>query len=189
MNSRESIIASIKKNKPEATALPEIPVFESPGNLIHHFVATAQKSGTTILTGSDNLDMWLKMHYPDHARILSLVPEFEGTVYPDPHLNPRDLVHIDLAILRSPLGVAENGAIWLSENDCRWRILPFIAEHLLIFLRKTDLVENMHEAYQTLEINASGFGVFVGGPSKTADIEQSLVIGAQGSRSHTIFLI
>jgi len=190
MTSKESIIASIKINKPAQSPLPEIPVFTASNrDLVNLFVDAAQKSGTTIITGKENLDQWLKMHYPENARILSLVPQFEGSVYADPNLEPQDLKHIDLAIIGSLLGVSENGAIWVSESDCQWRILPFIAENLLIFLKKEALVSNMHDAYQALKVHSSGFGVFIGGPSKTADIEQSLVVGAQGSRSHTIFLM
>jgi L-lactate dehydrogenase complex protein LldG len=34
-----------------------------------------------------------------------------------------------------------------------------------------------------------GFGVFLAGPSKTADIEQSLVLGAHGARGLVVFLV
>lgn len=190
MASRNIILESIKKNKPKFSGLPEVPLFISQrGNLVQQFVDAAQKNGSTILTNPSDLEHWIKINYSDHSRVLSLVPEYPGSVYPDPLLRPKDLKHIDLAILPSPLGVAENGAVWVSETECQWRILPFIAENLLICLKKDRLKSNMHEAYESVRINATGFGVFIGGPSKTADIEQSLVVGAQGSRSHTILLL
>lgn len=68
------------------------------------------------------------------------------------------------------------------------RILPFVCQHLAIVLDSKDLVGNMHEAYGKIKPGSIGFGVFIAGPSKTADIEQSLVIGAHGPRSLTIFL-
>lgn len=46
----------------------------------------------------------------------------------------------------------------------------------------------MHQAYKKLSSNAIDFGVFISGPSKTADIEQSLVIGAHGALSLSVFL-
>jgi L-lactate dehydrogenase complex protein LldG len=44
----------------------------------------------------------------------------------------------------------------------------------------------MHAAYEELGKVKSSFGLFLSGPSKTADIEQSLVIGAHGARSLTV---
>ena len=47
----------------------------------------------------------------------------------------------------------------------------------------------MKEVFLRLSDFNEGYGVFISGPSKTADIEQSLVIGAQAALSLNIFLI
>jgi L-lactate dehydrogenase complex protein LldG len=51
------------------------------------------------------------------------------------------------------------------------------------------VVHNMHEAYGRIEVGRHRFAGFISGPSKTADIEQSLVIGAHGARSLTVYLV
>ena len=101
---------------------------------------------------------------------------------------PHDLANIDLAILPVHFGVAENGAVWLHEPRLTYRVLPFLTQHLALILSAGQIVHNMHEAYERIDFSERTFGVFISGPSKTADIEQSLVIGAHGARSLTIFL-
>lgn len=106
-----------------------------------------------------------------------------------PYNCPKDeLEKIGTAILKGQFGVAENGAIWLDESDFPNRLIPFITESLIIRLNKEDLVMNMLEAYNKLDSGISGFGVFISGPSKTADIEQSLVYGAHGAKEMTVVI-
>jgi L-lactate dehydrogenase complex protein LldG len=112
------------------------------------------------------------------------VAEIDVWALDDPH----KLADVDLAILPVHFGVAENGAVWFCEPRLPHRVLPFLTQHLAFFLPRDRIVHNMHEAYERLSFGAPGFGVFVSGPSKTADIEQSLVIGAHGARSLTVFL-
>jgi L-lactate dehydrogenase complex protein LldG len=57
----------------------------------------------------------------------------------------------------------------------------------VLVLDKNTIVANMQQAYAKLE-NAGSYGVFIAGPSKTADIEQSLVIGAHGARSMMVLI-
>ena len=47
----------------------------------------------------------------------------------------------------------------------------------------------MHEAYRRIAFNDYGYGTFISGPSKTADIAQVLVMGAQAARSATVLLL
>ncbi len=108
-------------------------------------------------------------------RIFSFLKEFETE---KKIKEPKELKDTDVAIVKGEFGVCENGAIYC--DDIEQRALFFIAKTLIILLDKNSLVDNMHEAYKKIS-NDSNFGVFISGPSKTADIEQSLVIGAHGS--------
>ncbi|WP_158275348.1 LUD domain-containing protein [Pedobacter sp. HMWF019] len=100
-----------------------------------------------------------------------------------------DLALLHTLYIKGSFGVAENSAVWVDELAMVNRLLPFICEHLFIVLEEKEIVPTMHHAYQKTDVNRTGFGSFIAGPSKTADIEQSLVIGAHGPRSLTIYLI
>jgi L-lactate dehydrogenase complex protein LldG len=123
-------------------------------------------------------------------RVVSLVPGVgapteEAAAAADPHA----LEGLDLAVLQGTLGVAENGAVWIEGKDLPHRALVVVPEHLAIVLPAAALVADLHEAYARIDLAARPrFGLFMAGPSKTADIEQALVIGAHGARSLTILL-
>jgi L-lactate dehydrogenase complex protein LldG len=123
------------------------------------------------------------------ARVGSAVPEVPGNVelasLSDPHL----LEGLGLAVLPGALAVAENGAVWVPCDAVRPRGTFVVAEHLALVVAARDVVHDMHEAYRRIAFPGAGFGTFIAGPSKTADIEQALVIGAHGARSCTLFLV
>ncbi len=111
---------------------------------------------------------------------------FPGQKRYDKTLDGLSLEEVEVLEIDGEFGVAENGAIWLNEEALPHRVAPFICQHLVIQVKK--IVPNMHAAYQELGNVDSGFGLFLAGPSKTADIEQSLVIGAHGARSLTVVI-
>lgn len=103
--------------------------------------------------------------------------------------DPHQLEDIDFAVIEGEFAIAENAAVWVWGHKLIHRTLPFITQHLAIVFRRSDLLHNMPQGYERLEFKNPGFGVFISGPSKTADIEQSLVIGAHGARSLTVYCV
>jgi L-lactate dehydrogenase complex protein LldG len=102
---------------------------------------------------------------------------------------PKDkLNQLGNVLLEGQLGVAENGAIWLDDSDFPNRLIPFIAQQVIIKLDSRKIVADMSEAYCRINLAKTGFGVFISGPSKTADIEQSLVYGAHGPKALTVII-
>jgi L-lactate dehydrogenase complex protein LldG len=123
------------------------------------------------------------------ARVVS--PEELERIFPNRQrfektLDGLSLAEVEVLEIDGAFGVAENGAIWLTEEALPHRVAPFICQHLVIHVQK--IVPNMHAAYEELTNQTTGFGLFLAGPSKTADIEQSLVIGAHGARSLTVVI-
>ena len=186
MSSRDLILSKIKAVPLEAKELPTIPEFEFEGDLKARFIASIQANKGEVISKEELIKL---MESGIFEKVYSHVEEFSSfSNIPFPE-DAHHLNDLNLAILKGQFAVAENGAIWLEDQDMGLRALPFITEHLVIVLDSTRLVANMHQAYGRIGLQQSGFGLFIAGPSKTADIEQSLVIGAHGAKSLRVVLV
>lgn len=146
-----------------------------------HFVATVADIKPVL----DEIDV-----FRDATRVVSLVPSaIKGTIDSSKIEDPHELSTVDWTIALGEFMVAENGSIWIDGDTLPHRVLLFIAQYLAIVVPKTQIVSNMHQAYGRIEGFKGRFGVFVSGPSKTADIEQSLVLGAHGCRKLQVFVV
>ena len=106
-----------------------------------------------------------------------------------PAAAPHKYEDVELAIIRAHFAVAENGAVWLTEDLMGQRIIPYICQHLAVIINAESIIPTLHEAYGIIGAGDYGFGGFIGGPSKTADIEQALVLGAHGPLTMTVFIM
>jgi L-lactate dehydrogenase complex protein LldG len=128
--------------------------------------------------------------YRDAKKVLSLVPGVgAGGLDLGAVSDPHQLEGLDVVVLPGAIAVAENGAVWVDGAVLEHRAVFVIPEHLVLVVDEAAIVHDMHEAYARLAERPIGYGVFICGPSKTADIELALVIGAQGARSCTVLMV
>ncbi len=195
MSSKEDILKKYKANIREQYDMPDLSDIKAityPDPLLQFMNMTKSVGGNAIEVelGRD-INVLIRELYPDAKEIASNLPEITiATRNPDNVGRARDLNGTDVGIIRGKFGVAENACIWIPQQT-KEKAVCFISENLVILLSKSQIVNNMHEAYKRIEFDKTydGYGTFISGPSKTADIAQVLVMGAQAARSVTVLLL
>ena len=188
MGAREDILRSLRKAVVPPVALPDLTGFGTVyPDVRARFAHSVQENGSAYLPGPLESALAQIPAYAAARRVASLVPGvMRRNVDLDTVADPHDLRDLDFCVLRGVLGVAENAAVWIPEF--RNRAAAFLTQHLAIVVDGDSLVSNLHQAYERLRVG-DRFGTFISGPSKTADIEQALVIGAHGARSCTLIVL
>ena len=192
MSSKEEILARIRSHtqvryeKPDITHMNRLN-FADPEA---HFCEMCRTVGgnAVVLADSEKADDVVRRAFPDATRIASTLPQVTcATFNPDETADPAELDGTDVAIVAGAIGVAENGAVWIPQT-VKHKALYFIAERLVILLDRTHIVNTMYDAYRQIAQTDYPFGSFISGPSKTADIEQAMVMGAHGAREVLVIL-
>ena len=195
MSNKDDILKKYRANVREKYDMPDlsdIKAIQYPDPLVQ-FIKMTESVGGHVLEVKEGQDIneLVKEMYPDAKEIASNLPEVTiATRNPDTVGRARDLNGTDVGIIRGLFGVAENACVWIPQT-MKEKAVCFISENLVILLPKSQIVHNMHEAYKRIKFDETydGYGTFISGPSKTADIAQVLVMGAQAARSATILLL
>ncbi len=194
MSSREAILSAIKEGKSSKNMpLPEIDIPHMQyADIKEKFTSALISVGGNALFVENLAEVkaYIQEHYKDASVIVSNIEGLDvGNRIANESDDPHTLKDVDLAIIKGEFAVAENGAVWVKEENCRHRALYFITQKLMIIVPKDAIVPTMHEAYERVSFDTGNFGLFISGPSKTADIEQSLVIGAHGATEACVVFI
>lgn len=201
MSSRETILAAVKKAQPPVVPIEQMHSKRERTNAvlpsskaasgIERFQTLLESIGGRVAFLNDNESIVERVMslFPGNKRIVSSMRSIEK-YFLNKHesIIHHSLQDVDVAVIEARFGVAENGSVWVTEADLKIRVLPFICEHLVAIVDAKNIVDTMHEAYDRIGDENYGFGTFIAGPSKTADIEQSLVLGAHGPKSMTVII-
>jgi L-lactate dehydrogenase complex protein LldG len=217
MSARDAILAAVRRNLPQPAVplpevpgtnrkgiktcfgykehfnrLPEVPGFPDEGEpILPYFRKQLEAMGGRSFEVQDTAAARAKVAelFPTAKVVCSAAPEVPGT-RPIQHVrDPHELNDVDVGVVRSPLGVAEAGAVWLTQDSLVVNALAVLSQHLIVLLDPAAIVDTMHDAYGRIDLAASPYGVFLAGPSATGDIEGVIIHGAQGARSLTVLLL
>ena len=203
MSSKEDILKKYRANVKQKFDMPDLSDIQAityPDPLLQFMNMVKSVGGNAIeVEEGRDINELIRELYPDAKEIASNLPEITiATRNPDDVGRARDLNGTDVGVIRGMFGVAENACVWIPQQ-MKEKAVCFISENLIILLPKSQIVNNMHEAYRRLAerdpksgldmFDEYGYGTFISGPSKTADIAQVLVMGAQAARSATVLLL
>jgi L-lactate dehydrogenase complex protein LldG len=194
MSSRALILEKIKQNQP--SSISELPNLTFLGldtfDILEKYKTVLKSIGGDFVEvkGDNEIIDFVKKNYDINKRVITTLPELAEIAKTD-WLNdePHTLQNVELTLIKAHFGVAENSALWVTDDILGQRVSVFIPQYLAIVVNKKDIVATMHQAYDRIGNQEYGFGTFIAGPSKTADIEQSLVLGAHGARGLMVFLM
>ena len=192
LTARDKILDAIKIGKPNRKPLPVAAGVEpveyenAPVQFIEIFSGIGGQ--VVIVNGLRDVQEFIAGNFST-KNIISTIAALDGIQLLEATIAPHGLENVELAIIPAEFGVAENGAVWVTEEALRIRVLPFICQQLAVVLYRKDIISNMHQAYDRIGSQEYGFAAFIAGPSKTADIEQSLVLGAHGPKDMILFLV
>ena len=191
MSSRNDILERIRRHQPQARPLPVVPSFEAPiASAVEAFKAALVRMGGRLadVPADGDLDGLVKRLFPEAKVMCSATPEVKGN-RPLPGVRRQaELADVDVGVVRAAFGVAETGSVWLTAREFKLSSLGFLSQHLVVLLDPARIVGNMHHAYREAAQFDAPYGVFMTGPSATADIEGVLIHGAQGIRTLTVVL-
>ncbi|MBD0288350.1 MAG: LUD domain-containing protein, partial [Flavisolibacter sp.] len=168
MSSRAKILDAIKQAQPQLLPLPEKEFGLGKTGSAQQFQIALETIGGKAFSIQDEKEIipYIEKLFAEAKRVVSSVTSIEKHLINDhksiPHHSLQD---VDVAIIRAQFAVAENGAVWVTEEDLKIRVLPFICEHLVALVDKRNMVATMHDAYDKIGSADYGFGVFIAGPS------------------------
>ena len=203
--SRQRVLSALRETTPQPVPLPDLRYASAELTMpsrIEAFANALAEAGAGFgrIANEAELEATLRGYAPYAAaeRVVSGVAGIgvrgEGTELGG---SPHSFSDVDVTVARGSFGVAENGAVWCDGEGLPHRATYFLCQHLVLVVEAATLVETMHAAYERLGAQRAQeagrreapWCGFIAGPSKTADIEQALVVGAHGPRSHFVVLV
>ena len=108
------------------------------------------------------------------------------------HQNKNELKEVEAGITSCEFLVARTGTVLVSSRQTYGRTLSVYPPVHIVIAYVTQLVRNLNDAFERLRAKHKDLPSMISaitGPSRTADIEKTLVLGAHGPKELYVFLI
>ena len=99
------------------------------------------------------------------------------------------LAHVPAALVHASFAIADIGSLVFPYDDTGTSLPHFLAECVIALVDKKNLLANQFELVQRLSPDKAKNMVLVTGPSRTADIEKVLILGAHGPKRFIVIMI
>lgn len=131
---------------------------------------------------------WRKIYCWEPA-LQNLLSTYEFPFYQ----TDKDFEQAEVGITMCEALIARNGSIMVSNQNAAGRRLSIFPHHHIVVARTSQLVLDIKDAFQLLKDKypqaIPSMVSTITGPSRTADIEKTLVLGAHGPKELFVFLI
>lgn len=185
-DSRELILGRIKKSKPQARHLPDIPIFKVAGEPLSNFISHIKGFDGDVelfATHGDAMD-WVNENAVKRGGVVfSSLEGVDNAKTDNDFSSPAEMHTVDVCVAESTLAVGETGSLYVTDESLGNPAAALFSTDLFLLIDRNALVESMQEAYSKLDVANHHYSSFFSGPSATADIEAVHITGAQGEIS------
>ncbi|MCB9260524.1 MAG: LUD domain-containing protein [Ignavibacteriales bacterium] len=134
-----------------------------------------------------------------NQRICESIQESIEAVYTDvkftiandlkPQERKEKISKINTAIVYADFAVSEIGSLVFLYDNSKTSYPHFLCDYVIAIVNSKNIFPNQFTLFENINTEQSKNMVFVTGPSRTADIEKVLVLGAHGPRKLTVIAI
>ncbi len=193
-NSRQKILTSLPTGASDEGFAPEsvLPDFNTADdNLVSRLKQKLEAVHTSVdlvsspvMAGQSIMDFLQRNNGELRVGVSPAMKAAEYAVHPDLAFYPcEDFAMCQTVLVQAPYAIAETGTVLLPSGVVRPTLANFLPDNCIVFLNETDIVPHLEQGLSIIRNRDAGMPRalnMISGPSKTADIEQTLVYGAHG---------
>jgi len=100
-----------------------------------------------------------------------------------------ELASIPASLVEASFAIADTGSLVFLYDESRTSLPHFLSDCIFVVIKQQQIIANQFDLFNKLSVEKAKNMVFVTGPSRTADIEKVLTLGAHGPRRLIVMML